>query len=277
MPDKLADEIEDLFLKRDMLAAKSRLPKLVALCRKHHRLLARTADFLLRLPDPAQAFRLLCDHDLDHEPRLLLANAANFLGASGYALRILETVPEPVKVKRRIETGQILSTTYHDVDALRYFSNLGTPQKPKPGLGEVGERAMLFRCYALLELGQLEEVLAISNYFLQPHQPIGRKAFALIFTAWAYLELDEVKAASQHLTKFENLPGRGDMWPHALYHQVAGMMALKRDNPKKATKHLARAWKMTFKPGLQPEATWLPVLYLKGKARFADGGRLPDE
>jgi hypothetical protein len=130
---KIVQIIEDAFSASDLMSVQRNLTRLIAKGRKDLKVKVRAAELLLRLPDPARAFRLLCDEDgLDQESCLVLANAANFLGASKYALRILGSVPQTVRSRRRIETGQILSTTYRDAEALEYFANAGTPENPKP-------------------------------------------------------------------------------------------------------------------------------------------------
>jgi tetratricopeptide (TPR) repeat protein len=274
----IVQTIEEAFSARDMTAVRRNLSLLITKGRRNLKAKVSAAEFLLRLPDPARAFRLLCDEDhLDHEGRLVLANAANFLGASKYGLRILDSIPESVRRRRRIETGQILSTTYHDVEALDYFENAGSPIRPKPLNDPAGPSALMLRCYPLLELAKYEDVLAISDYFLTQNNSPGRKAFALIFAAWACAESNQPKKALAYLTKFEGLPGQGDTWPHTLYEHAAMICYARQGNYKKASLHVERAWKRSFQPGLQPEATWLQVLYWKGWISLAQSKRFPIE
>lgn len=274
---KIIAEIENQFSARDMIGVRRLMPKLLALSRRDPQARLRAAEFLLRIPDPAKAFRILSDHDLNAESRLLLANAANFLGASRYGLQVLDTVSETMKIKRRVETGQILVTTYNDLAGLKYFANVGSATNPKPALDEAGERAMLLRCYPLLELKRWAEVSAICDFFLDGKHSAGQEAFALIFSAWASAEQGNFAQAFALLKKFDELPGQGDMWPHALYQQVAGMCRAKARQYKKALAHLEMAWKKSFHPGLQPEATWLNVLYWKGFVKFHQEDIFPEE
>lgn len=275
---KLIAAIEHRFSSRDLAGARRLIPQLIPFCKNSLKTRIRAADFLLRIPEPAKAFRLLSDHvHLNAESRLLLAVAANFLGASGYGLRMLATVPEGTRNRRRVETGQLLATTYNDVEALRYFSNTGTPVDPKPESGEMGEKALLFRCYSLIELECYDEVLAISEYFLKDRSSLHQKAFAMIFAAWACVDRNDFRAANSYLDRFEAFTGQEGTWPDTLYHHVAGMYAARKRRYRQALAHFDVAWEKSFQPGLQPEASWLQVLYWRGWIGFTRTSKFPPE
>jgi len=225
------------------------------------------------------AFRILSTIEkVDDESALLLATAANFMGASQYSLRILDRISEETRRKHPVETAQILSTNYLDVESLAYFSNIGTKLRPKPEATPSGEKALLLRCYPLIELGQLDEVLSICNYFLKSAHTPAFQAFALIFLAWTLTESGAPKKAKNALSDFENLPGRHEPhWPNTLYEQVAGFTFARLGDFERARRHLEKAWSMSFRESWQPEATWLNVLYWKGYASVLESGSFPEE
>lgn len=239
----------------------------------------KLAELALQLPDPLLAYKFL-EPVVEPSPleKLVLANAANFLGASSYALNTLQRLPPKTLASRPVEVGQILSTNWRDVESLKWFENGGTSEKPAPVASSSGKRQLLFRCYPLLELDGCREVIAISNWFLENEEKPVLRAFAQTFKAWALALEGEFSSARVILSELQKSGfEHEEAWPGALLCLVAAMTQALADCEKRTLGLHDRAYMRLFKPGMLPEASWLNALFWRGKAQFRLGNSCPED
>lgn len=206
--------------------------------------------------------------ETETEIQLQAVRILNLLGASSYALQIIEKLPRASREKHGLRIAPVLMANYRYDEALTYLEPLlGTKDADLDYSGRL-KLLSLSDCYCGLKRfdearSVVERVLACTRERLL--EAIARQAYG----SYCILEgrIDDGGAA---LLKSEKLFDASDRTPdHGFLLKWLGAYYVRKGKLDTAADYLSRAWEILYRPGFKPEA-WLDVLYWTGLVKLRE-------
>lgn len=205
--------------------------------------------------------------------QLQLARILNLLGASSYALRIVDRVPEKFRARFDNPVGGILVSNYRYRDALPYFA--AGEKIPEAELSYAQRLRLISAADCHYGLGDssrahflIERVLRLSKEGLI--QGIAHQAQGAY-----HLMSGQLKKASEHLelSRAHFSPDDTTL-DRGFLNKWLGALHVLEGRPDEARVELKEAWKILYRPGFKPEA-WLEILYWQGLAEQRTSKKFP--
>lgn len=270
--DPLRQKLEDAIYRGDRSLVRNLVREFLATSAKGATTRFEASDYYRRMDDTSLAIRVLgAEREFRSweklEPaqitaQLQLARLFNAAGASSYALRIVERVPAPLRLRNAQVVGGIMLSNYRYPEAMACYERACAEVGGEPSPKNLYPSILLARClYALNFKREAEKQLRIVLKRSPDrrirglcHQTLASGHVMASEYAAAEAELDRMKAELKGFGASVDL-GNGLKWEGAL-HCLAGNWAVAEDC-------LQRAWSMLFLKGEKPEA-WLEVYYWMG-------------
>lgn len=211
------------------------------------------------------------------EIQLQAVRILNLLGASSYALQIIEKLPQKSRLKNGLRIAPVLMANYRYDEALTYLDPLFHLADAELDYPRRLKLLSLSDCYC--GLGRFEEARNVVTRVLAHTrerllEAIARQAYG----SYCVLE-GRIEDGGKALLKSEKLFEASDRTPdHGFLLKWLGAYACHKGKLDAAGEYLSRAWDLLYRPGFKPEA-WLDVLYWIGlvKLRERKGSGIPSE
>ena len=266
--DPIWQQINEAIHRRNTESVNRLIPKYLKFHRSSSESLYEASEFYRKITDYRNALRLLPKmertqasaskvSEADTKLELQLARLLNLLGASNYALRIVERIRAEGRAKSKIEMVEIYHCNYKYAEVVTLLgSDYPIPES------EPWHQDWLLHIYLSQALAELKHTdLAIAR--MERMRGLSAspliQAIALCFKGKFHMTAGEPDKALPSLLEsqlfFEDNDQTAD---HAILQTLLGECFLELRKFQEAEKALKKALKILFRPGLKPEE-WIEI------------------
>lgn len=211
------------------------------------------------------------------EIQLQAVRILNLLGASSYALQIIEKLPRKSRLRNGLRIAPVLMANYRYDEALTYLDPLFHLADTELDYPRRLKLLSLSDCYC--GLGRFAEARSVVDRILaHTREPLLEAIARQAYGSYCVLE-GRINDGGKALLKSEELFEASDLTPdHGYLLKWLGAYYSLSGRFEKAGRYLSRAWNILYRPGFKPEA-WLDVLYWIGllKLRGDKAQAAPEE